>query len=87
MKLTTTAGVLVAMCCLAFWVLHDGRDQAGGCKGIKVWGPLPPAVTSFFGDDASKLQPGPEGGAALVYINQSAQWSKYAKIQPMPVEF
>ncbi len=48
---------------------------------------LPPAVTGFFGDDASKLAPGPEGGAALVYISPSAQWSKYTKIQLLPVEF
>ena len=48
---------------------------------------LPPAVTGFLGPDASKLQPGPEGGAALVYINPNAQWSKYTKIHLMPVEF
>jgi hypothetical protein len=48
---------------------------------------LPPAVTSFMGADSSKLEPGPEGGAALVYVNKNAQWSKYAKIQLQPVEF
>lgn len=48
---------------------------------------LPPAVTGFFGADASKLQPGPQGGAALVYFNQNAPWSQYTKIQLMPVEF
>ena len=48
---------------------------------------MPPAVTSFFGNDASKLAPGPEGGAALAYVNPNAQWSKYTKIQLMPVEF
>jgi hypothetical protein len=37
--------------------------------------------------DAAKLTPGPEGGAALVYINPNAQWSKYTKIQLLPVEF
>ena len=46
-----------------------------------------PAVTGFLGADASKLQPGPQGGAALVYINPNAQWSKYTKIHLMPVEF
>lgn len=48
---------------------------------------MPPAVTGFFGSDASKLAPGPEGGAAVAYINPDAQWSKYSKIQLMPVEF
>jgi hypothetical protein len=48
---------------------------------------LPAAVTGFMGADASKLAPGPEGGAALVYVNPNAQWSKYAKIQLLPVEF
>ena len=48
---------------------------------------LPPSVTSFMGADASKLAPGPEGGAALVYINPSVQWAKYTKIQLTPVEF
>jgi hypothetical protein len=33
------------------------------------------------------LAPGPEGGAALAWINPSAQWSTYTKIQLMPVEF
>jgi len=48
---------------------------------------MPPQVTAFFGPDASKLQPGPEGGAALVYFNKDAPWSQYTKIQLMPVEF
>lgn len=56
-------------------------------KALESGGPLPPAVTGFFGSDASKLTPGPEGGAALAYVNQNAQWSKYTKIQLMPVEF
>ena len=50
-------------------------------------GTLPPAVTGFFGPDASKLAPGPQGGAALAYVNPNAQWSSYTKIQLMPVEF
>ncbi len=56
-------------------------------KALESGAALPPAVTGFFGDDASKLAPGPEGGAALVYINPNAQWSKYTKIQLVPVEF
>jgi hypothetical protein len=56
-------------------------------KALESGGSLPPAVTGFFGSDASKLAPGPEGGAALAYVDQNAQWSKYTKIQLMPVEF
>ncbi len=56
-------------------------------KAVESGAPLPPAVTGFFGADASKLAPGPEGGAALAYINPNAQWSKYTKIQLQPVEF
>ncbi len=56
-------------------------------KDVQSGAALPPAVTGFLGPDASKLQPGPEGGAALVYIDPNAQWSKYTKIHLMPVEF
>jgi hypothetical protein len=56
-------------------------------KAMESGGPLPPAVTGFFGSDASKLAAGPEGGAALSYVNQNVQWSKYTKIQLKPVEF
>jgi hypothetical protein len=63
------------------------ESKPEAAKALESGGPLPPAVTSFFGNDASKLAPGPEGGAALAYINPNAQWSKYTKIQLMPVEF
>ncbi len=56
-------------------------------KDVQSGATLPSAVTGFFGPDASKLQPGPEGGAALVYINPNAQWSKYTRIHLLPVEF
>ena len=56
-------------------------------KALESGGPLPPAVTGFLGPDASKLAPGPKGGAALVWINPDTQWSGYTKIQLMPVEF
>ena len=56
-------------------------------KALESGGTLPPAVTGFFGPDASKLAPGPQGGAALAYVNPNAQWSSYTKIQLMPVEF
>jgi hypothetical protein len=56
-------------------------------KAAEAGEALPPAVTGFFGSDASKLAKGPEGGAALAYVNPNAQWSKYTKIQVLPVEF
>lgn len=56
-------------------------------KALESGGPLPSAVTGFLGPDASKLAPGPEGGAALVWLNPNAQWASYTKIQLMPVEF
>lgn len=63
------------------------ESKPEAAKALESGGPLPPSVTSFMGDDASKLQPGPEGGAALAYINPNAQWSQYTKIYLMPVEF
>ena len=56
-------------------------------KTLESGGPLPSAVTGFLGSDASRLAPGPEGGAALAWINPNAQWASYTKIQLMPVEF
>jgi len=63
------------------------ESKPEAAKALESGGPLPPAVTSFFGNDASKLAPGPQGGAALAYVNPNAQWSKYTKMQLMPVEF
>ena len=56
-------------------------------QAVQSGGPLPSSVTGFLGPDAAKLAPGPEGGAALAWINPAAQWSSYTKIQLMPVEF
>ena len=56
-------------------------------QAVESGGPLPTAVTGFLGPDASKLAAGPEGGAALVWVNPNAQWATYTKIQLMPVEF
>jgi Protein of unknown function (DUF3313) len=50
-------------------------------------GQASPAVSGFLGQDASLLQPGKEGQAAMVYINPNAQWSKYNKILLEPVQF
>jgi hypothetical protein len=63
------------------------QSQPSAAKALESGGPMPGAVTGFLGPDASKLAPGPEGGAALAWINPNAQWSSYNKIQLMPVEF
>jgi hypothetical protein len=44
-------------------------------------------VTGFFGNDYSVLKPGQEGQAAMLYIDSSAQWSRYDKVLLEPVEF
>jgi hypothetical protein len=49
-------------------------------------GQIPPAVSQFFGNNASLLQPGKEGQAAMVYLNPNAQWSSYTKILVRPVQ-
>jgi hypothetical protein len=63
------------------------ESQPSAAKAVESGGPLPSSVTGFLGPDASKLAPGPEGGAALVWISPNAQWSSYTKIQLMPIEF
>jgi hypothetical protein len=63
------------------------ENQPAAAKALESGGPLPSSVTGFLGADASRLAPGPEGGAALVWINPNAQWASYTKIQLMPVEF
>jgi Protein of unknown function (DUF3313) len=63
------------------------ESQPEAAKAVESGGPLPAAVTGFMGSDASKLAPGPEGGAALVWINPNAQWKNYDKILLEPVQF
>jgi len=63
------------------------EGQPAAAKALESGGPLPSSVTGFLGPDASKLAPGPEGGAALAWINPDAQWASYTKIQLRPVEF
>ena len=79
------AGLTLAM--LASGCSTTVESQPEAAKALESGGPLPGAVTGFLGPDASKLAPGPEGGAALAWINPNAQWSSYTKIQLMPVEF
>ncbi|MBV8361467.1 MAG: DUF3313 domain-containing protein [Deltaproteobacteria bacterium] len=50
-------------------------------------GQIPPAVSQFFGNNVSLLQPGKEGQAAMVYINPNAQWSSYTKILLRPIQY
>lgn len=63
------------------------ESQPAAVQAVESGSTLPPDITGFLGADASKLQPGPKGGAALVYINHNAQWSNYNKIVLEPVQF
>ena len=62
-------------------------SQPEAAKAVESGGTLPASVTSFLGPDASKLAPGPKGGAALVWVNPNAQWASYNKILLDPVQF
>jgi hypothetical protein len=48
---------------------------------------IPPEMSVFFGNNASLLQPGQPGQAAMVYINPNAQWSNYTKILLQPTQY
>ncbi len=63
------------------------ESQPEAAKAVESGGPLPASVTNFLGPDASKMAPGPKGGAALVWVNPSAQWASYTKILLDPVQF
>lgn len=84
---TVMAAVGLAMALLAWGCSTTVQSTPQAAKAVESGGPLPSSVTGFLGPDASKLAPGPEGGAALAWINPAAQWSSYTKIQLMPVEF
>ena len=91
-NLTTKLATGVAALGLAAALLASGcsttvESAPAAAKAVESGGPLPSAVTGFLGPDASRLAPGPEGGAALAWINPNAQWASYTKIQLMPVEF
>jgi Protein of unknown function (DUF3313) len=90
--LTTKLATGVAALGLAAALLASGcsttvQSAPEAAKAVEAGGPLPSAVTGFLGPDAARLAPGPEGGAALAWINPNAQWASYTKIQLMPVEF
>ena len=85
--LTGMAATGLALTLLASGCSTTVESTPEAAKALESGGPLPAAVTGFFGADASKLAPGPQGGAALVWVNPNAQWASYTKIQLMPVEF
>src|SRR5208282_5127748 len=84
---TVVTAVGLAMALLAWGCSTTVQSTPQAAKAVESGGPLPSSVTGFLGPDASKLAPGPEGGAALAWINPDAQWASYTKIQLMPVEF
>ena len=81
------AAVGLATALLATGCSTTVESQPAAAKALESGGALPSSVTGFLGPEASKLAPGPEGGAALAWINPDAQWSSYTKIKLMPVEF
>ena len=85
MTAMAVAGLAAAL--LASGCSTTVQSAPEAAKAVESGGPLPSAVTGFLGPDAARLAPGPEGGAALAWINPAAQWSSYTKIQLMPVEF
>ena len=81
----TAAGLSAAL--LATGCSTTVQSTPVAAQAVESGAPLPSAVTGFLGPDAARLAPGPEGGAALAWINPNAQWANYTKIQLMPVEF
>ncbi|HUA33517.1 MAG TPA: DUF3313 domain-containing protein [Candidatus Binataceae bacterium] len=63
------------------------ESKPAAVQAVESGGTLPPDITGFLGADASKLQPGPKGGAALAYVDRNAAWSSYNKILLEPVQF
>src|SRR5690242_3684023 len=58
---------------------------AVACASPHATRPRPSVDNSGFLDDYSVLQPGREGGFALVYRNPKAQWTSYDKVLLEPV--
>jgi hypothetical protein len=76
-----------ALLCLLPGCSTTVESKPAAAQALESGGPLPSSVTGFLGPDAAKLAPGPEGAAALLWINPAAQWNSYTKIQLVPVEF
>src|SRR5579863_3242434 len=85
--MTGMAAASLAAALIAAGCSTTVQSAPEAAKAVQAGGPLPSSVTGFLGPDASKLAPGPEGGAALAWVNPNAQWSSYTKILLMPVEF
>jgi hypothetical protein len=87
-KVRVVAHAVVALSC---GLLMSGCAQTVESKPAvmqQVEGGQPaPAISGFFGQDASLLQPGTGSQAAMVYSNPNVQWSQYNKILLQPVEF
>ena len=63
------------------------ENKPEAAKAVEPAVQLPAAVTGFMGPTASKLAPGPSGGAALIWVYPDAQWNNYRRVMLMPVEF
>jgi Protein of unknown function (DUF3313) len=73
------------------WPMASGCSQTVESKPAVIaqmqTGTLAAAVSGFFGNSYSLLQPGQKGQAALVYVNPSAQWKQYMGVMLEPVQF
>jgi hypothetical protein len=76
-----TAGIFSSI------LLTACSQTVGSTPVVMESGQLSPAVSGFFSDSYSLLQPRQEGQVAMVYINPSAQWRQYNKILLEPIEF
>jgi hypothetical protein len=91
-KYSFRSGFAIAVA-LAFLIMVQGgcsttvESKPSAATALEQGQPLPPAVTGFLGPDASRLQPGGNGKAALIWVNPDTQWAQYTKIYVMPVEF
>jgi hypothetical protein len=84
---TLACGGALALAMLTAGCSTTVESEPAAAKAVESGGTLPPDITGFLGADASKLQPGPKGGAALVYINHDVQWASYNKVLLEPVQF
>jgi Protein of unknown function (DUF3313) len=84
-RLTVSFGAVLILFAAGCSTTVESQPEAA--KAVESGGPLPASVTSFLGPNASKLAPGPSGGAALVWVNPNAQWANYNAILLDPVQF
>jgi hypothetical protein len=84
-NLLLAAGIALALSAGGCSTTVESQPEAA--KAVESGGQLPASVASFLGPDASKLAPGKEGGAALVWINRNVQWANYSKVFLDSVQF